>query len=292
MDLLELEELTGEFLVFGRGVLLALVIVVHPGPVAIPDVAVDQVSDRTILAVDGGARAGGERIGRRAIVVVVDDVADLVVQVRLAGVDPAVAGDEARRIEGHDKVSQPLDIVGSPVLVEHDPVDDTGAVPVGAHHAGKFALELGLLLLGARFEGARHVLPHEQAGAIALGKPAARLHLDVLADHVETPGLDALDVEAQRLVGRVRVKSVGSARVARRAAGGCRRGRIPTGREPRWSVPETFLLGAGEILVRAVNPKPQSLITFSSPTFHAAKGPAWHGTCSKPIAKHHSRAPA
>ena len=62
-----------------------------------------------------------------------------------------------------------------------------------------------------------HVLPYEDAFAVAVVVPARRLDLHVLADHVVTQLLGLQNVEQQRFVGRCGEKSVGPPALVERA---------------------------------------------------------------------------
>src|SRR5690606_10228277 len=48
---------------------------------------------------------------------------------------------------------------------------------------------------------AGHILPNEHALPVAVVIPAGRLHLDVLADHIEAHFLGLLNIKKKRLVG-------------------------------------------------------------------------------------------
>ena len=56
---------------------------------------------------------------------------------------------------------------------------------------------------------ARHILPHDDSLAVAIGVPRSRLHLDVLANHVEAPLFCLVDVENHCLIARCRVETIG-----------------------------------------------------------------------------------
>ena len=123
----------------------------------------------------------------------------------------------------------------APALVEGHPHSDAGAVIELRNHLAQLLRELRAAALVLPAEGAvfavlhmparqqrrgdhrgiiapaavRHVLPHQHAQAVAVVVPAQRLHLDVFPEHVETHGLCGLDVEAERLIARRGVQSIG-----------------------------------------------------------------------------------
>ncbi len=124
--------------------------------------------------------------------------------------------DQARRIVALRPGRDPLRVVLPPSLVERHPHDDRRVVPEGVHDGLPLALELGVangqVVRGhglSLIEGARHVLPDQQAEPVAPGVEAVGLDLDVLAEHVQAQALDGLEVVPQGRVGRGRVEAVG-----------------------------------------------------------------------------------
>ena len=146
---------------------------------------------------------------RTGIAVDVADVADPLVGPAAGVVDQA--GRVVRLRPGGDA----LGVVLAPALVERHPHHDRGMGDQGVHDGLPFALELGVpgrqgfgRVRIALVEGARHVLPDEEAQLVAPVVEPVGLDLDVLPEHVHAQGLDRLDVVAQGRVGRGRVEPV------------------------------------------------------------------------------------
>ncbi len=97
----------------------------------------------------------------------------------------------------------------SPGFVERYPHDNRGVVFQRIHHAFQFEHELCVMLIGPfRVSGIGFescpgwtvsrtdlILPDHHAQSIAVVVVAARLDFNVLADHVETGGLEELDIK-------------------------------------------------------------------------------------------------
>ena len=130
----------------------------------------------------------------------------VVVDVAVAVVCPAGGlVDEARLVQLAHQVNIILGIVLSAGLIEYHPVDDGGGVVVGVDHCRQLGSEhIGVvghaLVLGASVVHRRHVLPHQQAELVGPVVPAARLHLEVLAHHVESVFLHLDDVVLYGLI--------------------------------------------------------------------------------------------
>ena len=113
--------------------------------------------------------------------------------------------DEARRVEFAHKVDKEFRIVLvglTAALVEEDPHDDTGRVVVRLNKGCQFAFKVVAVVRAALAAVVltRHILPHHQAEAVTPVVPAARLHLDVFAHHIEAHLLHRDDVRHQRFV--------------------------------------------------------------------------------------------
>ena len=109
----------------------------------------------------------------------------------------------------------------SPAFVPYHPSTDAGMVACGIDDGFVLAVEV----LHAVVEGAdgsastarRHVLPNDQAVAVAPFEPEVVLHLDVLAHHIHAEVLDCLQVEDHGLVGWRCEQSVGPPALVERA---------------------------------------------------------------------------
>ena len=167
--------------------------------VALPEVAVDGILDASVLAVGSSLGLGGVGCRRSGIGMVVVDVA-------VAVVCPAGGlVDEARLVQLAHQVNVVLGVMLSAGLIEYHPVDDGGGVIVGVDHCRQLGSEhIGVvghaLVLGASVVHRRHILPHQQAELVGPIVPAARLHLEVLAHHVESVFLHLDDVVLYSLI--------------------------------------------------------------------------------------------
>jgi hypothetical protein len=142
----------------------------------------------------------------------VENVADPAV------VPPAGVVDPTGRVRGTYGRDCALGIVLAPSFVERDPHDDAGVVAVRLDKPAEFGRELsggGRIGRDVGIPGrswdvrARHVLPNQKPHTIAQRVEAARLHLHVLAQHVEAHGFDHLEIVGHGFLAGCRVETVG-----------------------------------------------------------------------------------
>ena len=177
--------------------------------------AVHGIGDAAVFTAGCGLGGAGGRYGRGVGVRVLD--------VGVAVVAPAAAlVDEARLVQAaYDEGAVLRAFAGLRALafvVEH-PHDDARHVVVGVDHGLQLVVKLHRVQgdVAAVGVGRGHVLPYHQAELVAPVVPPARLHLDVLAHHVEAVALHHHDVVGQCLVGRGGVDAVGPETLVERA---------------------------------------------------------------------------
>ena len=189
--------------------------------------AFERHADAAVFAQHVDAFGVGQVHRRLGIVVQVEDVARLQEMVAAAG-----GVDQAGRVvlfgPGGDFNGFEL----TPSFIERDPGHDARlAVEVvhdfapllavagfrfdAAHEFGAF-VPAGVLPAAVEV-AAGHILPHEDAEAVAVVVPARRLHFHVLADEVEAPVLGFLNVEGKGFVGGGGVEAVGPPALVERA---------------------------------------------------------------------------
>ena len=215
------EQRRGVALIFVGNLLRGVEAYIAPVAVLLPEVSLDDLSDAAELAEHRDAVGVEEQQPRHGVVVLVEHVARAVVVSAAGGID------QACRVVGFGPGCDFGGLELSPSLVEGDPYADrderTQAVDDLAPLLAVAGLRLGRALpllarevaghlplgVAGRDVAAGHVLPDDDAFAVAVVVPAGRFDLHMLADHVVAQLLGLHDVIAQRLVRGGSVEPVG-----------------------------------------------------------------------------------
>ena len=181
-----------------------------------PHVILDEEVDAAELAARSHALVYGVRGCTRAGVGVdVEEVAHLDIYPSRHGMHeaPGVVIGFHDAVDGLPRMRHAVLGVLPPAFVPHNPCANAGMVARGIDEGLVLAVEVLLAVLEradcTASAARRHVLPDDEAVAVAPLKPKVVLQLDVLAHHVHAEVLYRLQVEDHRFVRRGREQSVG-----------------------------------------------------------------------------------
>ena len=173
----------------------------------------DGKSESAVFAEDGRAVLFRREHAGTGIVVHVVNVAASAIR------PTGGAVDETRGVELSAKIDNARRVELSPTFVEGNPHNDAGEEVERVEHLAKFdfivcdgfrrAFRVGRIAADVvRRVAAGHILPDEHSKLVARVIVTRRFDLDVLAEHVETEGLQNLEVVDHALFGRRRVETV------------------------------------------------------------------------------------